>query len=403
MRRWLFWVKPGILPIAIGASVLLIAWFYLLWNTTAGQVCPQIRFRTKATIAGIVQEAAPVLSLNAVLSGAYQQWISKSIGQLSPVFKPAIRLKGWIYYDLLGMAPAFHIVVGRNHELIEKAYLDEYCNRNLAALRPAAENWATRIRGMQDFFAAHGKPFVYIITPSKAAEQPDVIPDDYVCPASAADRTKKLAVYDGVLAQHGVRFIDTASRLIAAREEYGVDMFPRGGLHWNLLAATLGAQKVIAAVNTQEHAPVLGRLDFKWHISYYPQGSDRDLLDLLNIRHPDSHYPVPELTYESQPASDGCHTVNITEVGGSFLGNLNTALGKLACPPRIDEWFYWDDKHLQFAGDRLYDLPMDAGARRQALLEADVIFFEENEEVGPQSVHGEKMLAEMEKLARGVR
>jgi hypothetical protein len=96
----------GHLSVPIGASVLLIAWFYLLWNTTAGAVFPQIRFRTTATIAGILQEAGPVLSLNAVLRGAYQQWISKSIGQLSPVLKPAIRLKGWIYYDLLGMASA---------------------------------------------------------------------------------------------------------------------------------------------------------------------------------------------------------------------------------------------------------------------------------------------------------
>ena len=66
------WLKPSYLPLAIGASVLVISWFYLLWNTTAGELFPTIRFRSKATIAGIVQDAAPMLSLHAVLTGAYQ-------------------------------------------------------------------------------------------------------------------------------------------------------------------------------------------------------------------------------------------------------------------------------------------------------------------------------------------
>ena len=403
MRRWLSWLKPGLLPVAIGASVLLISWFYLMWNTTAGELFPRIRFRTKATIAGIVQEAAPVLSLDAVLSGAYQQWISKSIGHLSPVFKPAINWKGLIYYKVLGMGPTIHIVVGKNHQLFETSYGEEYCNRNIAKLRPREEDWAARIRRMQEFFEEHGKPFVYIITPSKVAEEPEIIPDDYICPAPVTDRADKLRVYDEILAQHGVHFVNAASGLRAARDEYKVDMFPRGGIHWNSLAAALGVQKVIAAVNAQVRDPLLATLGFKWHISYDPQGSDRDLLDLLNMKAPDSHYPVPSLTYESRPPANGCHTITITEVGGSFLASLNSTLEKLACPPKINDWFYWDNKRIHFAGDRLYDLPMDAAARRQSLLEADVVFFEENEQAGPRSTHGEKMMAEVEKLAGGAR
>ena len=132
-----------------------------------------------------------------------------------------------------------------------------------------------------------------------------------------------------------MRFVDTASDLAAAREEYGISMFPRGGIHWNSLATALGTQKVIAAVNAQRSDPLLATLSFTWRISYHPQGVDRDLLDIMNLRHPDTNYPVPELTYQSTPPPGGCHTTTITEVGGSFLRNLNSTLEKLACPPNI--------------------------------------------------------------------
>ena len=399
MRRRLSWLRLGLLPLAIGASVLLSSWFYLMWNTTAGELLPSLRFRTKATIAGIVKETAPVLSLNSVLTGAYQQWISRSVGQLSPMFKPAIAWKSQVYYKLLGMAPTVQILVGKQNQLMEIHYLQEYCSRNVEKLRPRDEEWATRIRGMQDFFEARGKVFVYIITPSKVAEDPRIIPEGYICPASAKDRTDKLRVYDEILARHGVRFVDAASGLVAAREEYGVDMFPRGGIHWNSLASALGTEKVIAAVNAQRREPLLATLGFAWHISYNPQGSDRDLLDLLNMKDPDAHYPVPELAYRSTSPANGCHSITIAEVGGSFLGGLNSTLQKLACPPRIDNWFYWDTRRMQFADGRLYELPMNADARRKSLLDADVIFLEENEEVEPASKHGEQMVQEVARLA----
>ncbi len=44
MRRWL---NISYLPVAIGAVLLIIPWFYLSWNTTLGELIPAMRFRTK--------------------------------------------------------------------------------------------------------------------------------------------------------------------------------------------------------------------------------------------------------------------------------------------------------------------------------------------------------------------
>jgi alginate O-acetyltransferase complex protein AlgJ len=393
--RWVTRLKPGHLPLAIGASLLVISWFYLTWNTTVGELLPALRFRTKATLAGIVEEAGPILSLDTVLKGTYQQWISVSIGKLSPIFKPAISWKNQIYFSLLGTIGSSNVVIGKEQQLFEVGYLNEYCSRDLEKLHEQDEAWAPRIRQVQDYFESRGKVFLYIITPSKVAQNPQYIPDGYTCPAAAKDRSDKLLVYDDILDRHGVHFIDTASDLAAAREEYGISMFPRGGIHWNSLATALGTQKVIAAVNAQRPEPLLAPFSFTWRISYTPRGIDRDLLDLMNLRYPDTHYPVPELVYQSDPLPGACHPVAITEVGGSFLDGLNSTLQKLACPPDITDWFYWDNKLMHYANEHRVTLPIDAQARRRSLLDADVVILEENESLGPQSSHGKLMMGEM--------
>ncbi len=74
MRRWFVLSR---LPVAIGALMLIVPWAYLSWNTTAGEIYPRVRFRTKQTIAGAVSDAATELSLHAVLTGSYQASISR--------------------------------------------------------------------------------------------------------------------------------------------------------------------------------------------------------------------------------------------------------------------------------------------------------------------------------------
>ena len=54
---------------------------------------------------------------------------------------------------------------------MEKSYLDEYCNRDMATLRTSGETWAARLRETQDYVEAHGKVFLYVITPSKVAQK----------------------------------------------------------------------------------------------------------------------------------------------------------------------------------------------------------------------------------------
>jgi len=402
LRSLLRRLKPSALPVAIGGSILLICWFYLIWNTTIGEAIPALRFRTKDTIAGIVGEAAPTMTLESVLKGSYQESVSRGIGVLSPMFKPALNWKGQFYYSLLGMSPTDVVDEGPDKQLVQSGYIDEYCSRNIAQLVPKAEDWAVRLRKLQDFFEARGQMFLYVITPSKPARYPDVIPVGYPCPAPASDRARKLEVYDRILARHGVKFVDTIPAMKDAEARYGVRVFPRGGIHWNDLGSALGAQMVIEGINRERGAPLLSPLNFTVGISYDPQGTDRDLLDLMNLRFSDQHYPVPRLTYYPVPLAGGCRTITIGQVGGSFLWKLNDALDEISCPPKITHWFYWDRMRRDYPGGSAKGPPIDAEARRRSLLDADLVMLEENEAAGPVSGHGKEMMEAISKLGTGL-
>ncbi len=389
IRRWL---KPAHIPALIGAAILFASWAYLTWNTTVGELIPKLRFRTNNTIAGVFQDAAPDLSMESLLSYKFQSHVSHVIGTLSPIYRPAIHWKNQIYYSLLGMSAAPNVIVGRDRQLFQKEYLDDYCSRDLTRFTPEAEAWAEKIREMQDFFEARGKIFLYVITPSKPAIYPEALPAGLNCPSKPYDRQHKVAVYRQMLDRNGVHYLDAATLIAEARESYPISMFPRGGIHWNMLAAGLAAQALTDKLNALHESPILTPFTLTWERSFKPQGSDRDLIEILNLMWPDTHYEVPVVTFHSVPPAS-CRPARITEVGGSFLFELDDALAAIACPPEISDWFYWDLKHFRYPGGTAKPLAVDAEERREALLEnLDVMIFEENEAVLPRTAHGVQLL-----------
>jgi alginate O-acetyltransferase complex protein AlgJ len=388
------------LPVVIGVTILLIPWFCLTWNITIGEVVPQLRFRTKHTVAGVIEEAAQDMSFEGVLSSRYQTYVSKRIGRLTPIYKPSIRWKNQFYYSLLGTSGTRSILIGRQGELFSAEYVEEYCARDTAQLRPRAEAWAEKLARTQRFFEARGKVFLYVTTPSKPAVYPEYLPPSYKCPATSEDRLHKLEVYRSILDRYHIHYVDAATLTAQARASYPIDLFPRGGIHWNMLGATLAAQAITQAVNRQSRSPLLTPFTFTWQTSFEPRVSDKDLLEIMNLRWPDEHYPVPVPTIESKPPKGACQPARVTEVGGSFLFTINAVLEEAACPPVIQYWFYWEKKHFIFdegpAKKSIFDpsyreISNEVPLRdRELLTDLDVILFEENEAAMPESSHGQQ-------------
>jgi hypothetical protein len=389
------------LPVILGATILFVPWFFLMWNATVGGLLPRLRFESKHSVVGAQPEELEALSLESVWSGHFQKSASKAVGTLTLVYKPSIRWKSQIYYSLLSTSGSSSIVIGRDGELFDLNYVQEYCGRDTRRLIPQAEEWAAKIAWLQSFYETRGKVFLYVNTPSKPAVYPDYLPAGYKCPAAQTDRLGKLEIYRSILERHHIHYIDAATLTAQTRGRYPIDAFPRGGNHWTVLGASLAAQAITQAVNRQHGSQLLTPFKFSWQISYDPLGWDKDLLDLLNLRWPREHYPVPALTFDSRAPHSPCQPARITEVGGSFLFTINAALQEAACPPVISQWFYWDGRHFLYSQgpskEILYfppepALPVDVERRNRDLLtDLDVMVFEENDERTPASTHGQQL------------
>ncbi len=77
----------------------------------------------------------------------------------------------------------------------------------------------------------------------------------------------------------------------AERTHYPIDLFPRGGIHWNLLGAALALRDI---THMGGEAPGLAhrRFAFDWREHDLAKGTDKDLLDLLNLFWPPERYPT---------------------------------------------------------------------------------------------------------------
>jgi hypothetical protein len=114
-------------------------------------------------------------------------------------------------------------------------------------------------------------------------------------------------------------------------------------------------------------------------------------MDLLNLIWPDRNYPAPEVTVNmSGNGSAPCAPPpRLMVVGGSFLTAIGKILDKSRCGIEIDYWFYFAISYDRFP-ERIAEpmTPEVARERDRKLLEgADIILFEENEQLVARSGH----------------
>jgi alginate O-acetyltransferase complex protein AlgJ len=199
-------------------------------------------------------------------------------------------------------------------------------------------------------------------------------------------------IYRHALHEAGVHFVDGPALMHAALGQFALDLYPRGGIHWNMSGAALAAQVVVAALDAQ--GAHLSPFTFIVARSGRPYDWDRDIADVLNLFYSDP-YSVPVLSYQSQAPAQ-CQPERIVEVAGSFIFQMNDALEHTACPPEVRPYFYWTNLTTRAANGFLRKQPEDAARRRADILDwADIVILEENEATGSEAVHAQDLMAFM--------
>lgn len=380
---------PSIVPrraldLLLGVAAIALPALLLLADQVVSAIPPYHHIKITPGLVGVTEPIDPAPTLARVLDGSWQADAGKRIATLTPLYPFAVRLRNQVLYSVFGLSGTAAITVGRGGSLLETSYIEEYCSRDLASFEGLAAAWAPKLRQVQDAFGRHGRTFLYVITPSKVAQYPSLIPRGYPCPARAEDRSGLLPLWRRALDQAGVHYVDTTLPVMAAHADYAFAMFPPGGTHWNSVGAALATRAIAAALRD----PSVPAPEFTWTMAPRPIWPDDDLASLMNVLGNIRRYQVPRVTLSGAAPAQGCRSLSIAIVGGSFMNRPGEDLAQGPCTPHVEEWQYWTVYDIAFNDGGLQKQAVDPSVRNAKLLAADILLYEENEELVARSRHG---------------
>ena len=375
------------LPIAVAALVTVAGCLLLLTGIVLGAIRPGHPLKLVPGLFGVTVPQKPVLRWRTVLDGEYQRLFGMMIGERVPLYPAAVRLRNQVAYSVFGQSANPGVVVGRGRQLVERVYIDEYCTRSIAELLPRARAWAVHLRQIQDDAERRGQTFLYVVTPSKVAQEPWSIPGDIKCPASQTDRDGYVDAWLTIVRDAGIHVADAVGAVHAARSAYPFPLFPRGGTHWNAVGASIGLDAVDAQLQAIRHDGVFGPYRFTWTMTDHPQRPDTDLALLTNLIWPPDGYSVPVVTPVPVPPMP-CPALRVVVVSGSFMGQVSQRMSGWGCHPDVTQYEYWVGVRLHDQNGVQTSGPVDPVERDRAVLAADVLLLEENEQTIARSNHG---------------
>ncbi|MFO1103759.1 MAG: alginate O-acetyltransferase [Methylocystis sp.] len=372
------------LPIFGCAGFIAFLFLANLWNFAVERDWPKLRIRSASPLAGVAKPKPAPWTFDAFLSGETQKAVSTNLGRMSPVFPISVRAKNQLVFSLFSVSAAPGVMIGRSGQLFEDIYINEFCARDGGSDPSHLSAWSASLHEIQEMAQAHGKSFVYLISPSKAARYAEDLPKSAPCAARATVMPEKLAPYRAALDEAQLRYVDGPALIAAEKSRQPIALFPRGGSHWNSVGGALAMRDVTRALP----ASPIGVLDFTSAPAPEAVGTDRDLLDLLNLLWPDASYPTSAIGRAGEKG-DCARTPRLLALGGSFLHQVLAAATLAPCPPQIDYWFYMRTADNTIELGHYRRAPGDAsnGERLQAtsqeldenLADADFILLEENE------------------------
>ncbi len=323
----------------------------------------------------IADDRPPHWSWQSLLSGQYQKEFENWLNQVLPLRPNVVRLVNQTYFDVFDKSymHSGNIVIGKDRQLFEEYFISNYCSWIRDDSRPLTQ-WMHELEELATFFRERGQIFVYLITPSKAAYFPEFIPQQFNCNFLQARADYLLAT--AALRDSGIPYLDASDLIRQAKGKYDVDLFPRGGTHWNSLGAGMATRELINTINKQRD--VLPAFEFTHYIDHQPTDFDGDLLKLANLWQPDFNFPVPHLLISTMQ-EDRQGKPTIAMVGGSFLRQILWLLDESQHFDRIDYFNYFTTYHLTYPKQDTGPVDENNPASYRELLEADIVVIEENE------------------------
>jgi len=273
------------------------------------------------------------------------------------------------------------VVIGKSGYLYENGYINEYLGYSKMyreVTRETIDDQVKKLEYIQEKLAERGTAFVLLITPSKASQYPDAIPDWYKAANTAPENyVRPYTMLIERLQQSTVNYVDSASLY----KEVGLqDTFPKTGIHWNKLAAVESIRAVLASYEKQTGKTVRQLEIVKINKSKNPPGfgnPEQDIFGLVYSSRPNAKKIVDDWYYwpEVRVVNEDAERINVFVQGGSFTHDINTYLPMYKISRRLRSVYYNQDPNLFAKNEATVDKAWD-----KYLEDCDLVIFECNEQ-----------------------
>lgn len=327
-----------------------------------------------ASLAGVTNPAPPPrVDLESFFGRATQAamepWLAERMGRPREIY---LRIKNG--FDFVLGRSDMGISIGRGRFLNGKSYVDEWClRREPQATEAAVAPIIAAVVAVGKALQARGKPFVFLISPSKAAVFPEYLPG-WCAPA---DRPRPYDLLLAGLKSSNIPLVDGHEIALLTKQIGEWPPFGRDGAHWNDIGQFYAVKSLVGELERQLGRPIGDIRLSDVRVDNSPRGAEADAGLIANLpfalRPISVHASFEVLT--RGPAPIGLF------VGTSFSwGPLEIMMGqKLFSRSRF--YYYFSSSYAYDPGDRVghAEGPVAEADLAGAISSADFVVLEANE------------------------
>lgn len=342
MRRWSAVLFITVMAAIVGCSSLPAAIDYLSRP-------PGTEVTATSGLKGFAaSQELPRLTFQSWWSGQYQDQFSKWWGENFINREKYIRCSNQMYYSIFHKSYMYNqtIVIGKEHQLFEKAYIDDYVGEP-AMDQQQVGALVKKIALLQELLRQRDISFTVLVTPSKAFTYPEYLPQGFAEHKVTSNYERVMAAVSGT----SINVVDGQKLVLDLKKEQDHPLFCQGGTHWNDLAAyhtTLTLTRTIQKNTGWNLAPL--QID-RQYVDNNPTATDKDLADLLNLKNQQWQYISPHVVLSPYTAADVMRP-QVVLVGGSFCNHVINMLMSSGWASSIDFYSYYDLDFVTYPDDQ---------------------------------------------------
>ena len=264
------------------------------------------------------------LSTRDILDGSAQRnfgdWLQENI----PGRKALIKFRNQIMYSLCQSSPNNNVIIGKDDNLFEYAYIDNYIGINHRVDAERISEQIDKLETLNNLLEQSGKAMYVFITPSKARFCHDKIPDKYAKAGKTEIYGADYSLFTQLVAKTDLKVFDSVQYIQDHRDDSDVPLYYASGIHWSNVWGSIVASRFCDYIRetSKYDLDVITVSSERSDDILYP---DADLYDSCNLIFPPrEEYYIPIYT----KAIEGSDKPNVFCRGDSFMGQSLSALIK---------------------------------------------------------------------------